>query len=85
MKVTLSNVLSNVLLKEAEVIKDTNSALEDMQETSALSLVDSLKVGDHIAKPTIINILKDLEDLQLKYGDRLEENENIQDGLKKAQ
>ena len=72
---------SNALLTEQEVIKDTNSALEDIQETLALSLVDSLKAGDHITTPTVINMLKDLEDMQLKYYDRLEDNENVQGGL----
>ncbi len=70
--------ISNALLTEAQVIKDTNSALEDIQETLALSLVDSLKDGDHITTPTVINMLKDLEDMQLKYNDRLEDNENTQ-------
>ena len=73
--------VSNALFNEAQVIKDTNSALEDIQETLALSLVDSLKAGDHITTPTVINMLKDLEDMQLKYYDRLEENENTQGGL----
>lgn len=73
--------VSNALLNEAEVIKDTNSALEDVQETLALALVDSLKAGDHITTPTVINMLKDLEDMQLKYYDRLEDNENVQGGL----
>ena len=73
--------VSNALLTEQEVIKDTNSALEDIQETLAFSLVDSLKAGDHITTPTIIDMLKDLEDMQLKYYDRLEENENTQGGL----
>lgn len=73
--------VSNALFNEAQVIKDTNSALEDIQETLALSLVDSLKDGDHITTPTVINMLKDLEDMQLKYYDRLEENENTQVGL----
>ena len=73
--------VSNALFTEQEVIKDTNSALEDIQETLALSLVDSLTDGDHITTPTIIDMLKDLEDMQLKYYDRLEENENTQGGL----
>lgn len=73
--------VSNALFNEAEVIKDTNSALEDVQETLALALVDSLKAGDHITTPTVINMLKDLEDMQLKYYDRLEDNENVQGGL----
>ena len=73
--------VSNALFNEAQVIKDTNSALENIQETLALSLVDSLKDGDHITTPTIIDMLKDLEDMQLKYYDRLEENENTQGGL----
>ena len=73
--------VSNALFTEQEVIKDTNSALEDIQETLALSLVDSLKAGDHITTPTVINMLKDLEDMQLKYYDRLEDNENVQGGL----
>ncbi|MCT8388985.1 hypothetical protein D0501_02590 [Leuconostoc holzapfelii] len=73
--------VSNALFNEAEVIKDTNSALEDVQATLALALVDSLKAGDHITTPTIINMLKDLEDMQLKYYDRLEDNENVQGGL----
>lgn len=72
---------SNALLTEQEVIKDTNSALEDIQETLALSLVDSLKVGDHITTPTVINMLKDLEDMQLKYYERLEDNEKVQGDL----
>ena len=59
--------VSNALFNEAQVIKDTNSALEDIQETLALSLVDSLKAGDHVTTPTVINMLKDLEDMQLKY------------------
>ncbi len=66
---------------EAQVIKDTNEALQDIQETLALALVDSLKAGDHITTPTVINMLKDLEDMQLKYYDRLEDNENVQGGL----
>ncbi|WP_273710805.1 hypothetical protein [Leuconostoc mesenteroides] len=73
--------VSNALFTEQEVIKDTNSALEDIQETLALSLVDSLKEGDHIPTPTVINMLKDLEDMQLKYYDRLEDNENTQGAL----
>lgn len=73
--------VSNALFNEAQVIKDTNSALEDIQETLALSLVDSLKAGDHITTPTVINMLKDLEDMQLKYYDRLEDNENTQGAL----
>ena len=73
--------VSNALLTEQEVIKDTNSALEDIQETLAFSLVDSLKAGDHITTPTVLNMLKDLEDMQLKYYDRLEDNENTQGGL----
>ena len=73
--------VSDTLFNEAQVIKDTNSAVEDIQETLALSLVDSLKAGDHITTPTVINMLKDLEDMQLKYYDRLEENENTQGGL----
>lgn len=73
--------VSNALYTEQEVIKETNSALEDIQETLAFSLVDSLKAGDHITTPTVINMLKDLEDMQLKYYDRLEENENTQGGL----
>lgn len=73
--------VSNALLTEQEVIKETNNALEDIQETLALSLVDSLKAGDHITTPTVINVLKDLEDMQLKYYDRLEDNENVQGGL----
>lgn len=77
--------VSNALFNEAQVIKDTNSALEDIQETLALSLVDSLKAGDHITTPTIIDMLKDLEDMQLKYYDRLEENENTQGALEKQE
>lgn len=73
--------VSNALFNEAQVIKDTNSALEDIQETLALSLVDSLKDGDHITTPMVINMLKDLEDMQLKYYDRLEDNENTQGSL----
>ncbi|MFT8497162.1 hypothetical protein [Leuconostoc pseudomesenteroides] len=73
--------VSNALFTEREVIKETNSALEDIQETLALSLVDSLKDGDHITTPTVIDMLKDLEDMQLKYYDRLEDNENTQGGL----
>ncbi|MGR8827159.1 hypothetical protein N2E09_06005 [Leuconostoc citreum] len=73
--------VSNALFNEAEVIKDTNSALEDVQATLALALVDSLKAGDHITTPTVLNMLKDLEDMQLKYYDRLEDNENVQGGL----
>ncbi|WP_273710395.1 hypothetical protein [Leuconostoc mesenteroides] len=73
--------VSNALFTEQEVIKETNSALADIQETLALSLVDSLKVGDHITTPTVINMLKDLEDMQLKYYDRLEDNENTQGAL----
>ncbi|WP_143471235.1 hypothetical protein, partial [Leuconostoc gasicomitatum] len=65
---------SNALFTEAQTIKDFNSELQDIQETLALSLVDSLKDGDHITTPTVIDMLKDLEDLQLKYYDRLEEN-----------
>lgn len=72
---------SNALLTEQEVIKDTNSALEDIQETLALSLVDSLKAGDHITTPTVLNMLKDLEDMQLKYYERLEDNEKVQGDL----
>ncbi|MDV8928743.1 hypothetical protein [Leuconostoc mesenteroides] len=73
--------VSNALFNEAQAIKDTNSELEDIQETLALSLVDSLKAGDHITTPTVINMLKDLEDMQLKYYDRLEDNENTQGAL----
>ena len=73
--------VSNALFNEAQVIKDTNSALEDIQETLALSLVDSLKAGDHITTPTVINMLKDLEDMQLKYYERLEDNEKVQGDL----
>ncbi len=73
--------VSDALFDEAQVIKDTNSALSDVQETLALSLVDSLKDGDHITTPTVINMLKDLEDMQLKYYDRLEDNENTQGAL----
>ncbi|MGO3521500.1 MAG: hypothetical protein ACTING_02610 [Leuconostoc mesenteroides] len=73
--------VSNALFNEAQVIKDTNSALEDIQETLALSLVDSLKDGDHITTQTVIEMLKDLEDMQLKYYDRLEDNENTQGAL----
>ncbi|MCK8605879.1 hypothetical protein LNP18_07140 [Leuconostoc citreum] len=73
--------VSNALFNEAQVIKETNSALEDIQETLALALVDTLKAGDHITTPTVINMLKDLEDMQLKYYDRLEDNENVQGGL----
>ena len=73
--------VSDALFDEAQVIKETNSALAEIQETLALSLVDSLKDGDHITAPTVINMLKDLEDMQLKYYDRLEENENTQGGL----
>ncbi|WP_338754026.1 hypothetical protein [Leuconostoc mesenteroides] len=73
--------VSNALFTEQEVIKETNSALEDIQETLALSLVDSLKDGDHITTPTVINMLKDLEDMQLKYYDRLADNENTQGTL----
>lgn len=73
--------VSNALFNEAEVIKDTNSALEDVQETLALALVDSLKAGDHITTPTVIGMFKDLEDMQLQYYDRLEDNENVQGGL----
>lgn len=73
--------VSNALFTEQDVIKDTNSALEDIQETLALSLVESLKDGDHITTPTVIDMLKDLEDMQLKYYDRLEENENAQGAL----
>lgn len=73
--------VSNALLTEQEVIKDTNSALEEIQETLALSLVDSLKAGDHITTPTVINMLKDLEDMQLKYYERLEDNEKAQGDL----
>lgn len=72
---------SNALFTEAQVIKETNSALEDIQETLVLSLVDTLKAGDHITTPTVINMLKDLEDMQLKYYDRLEDNENTQGAL----
>lgn len=75
--------VSNALFTEAQIIKDTNSALEDVQATLALSLVDSLKAGDHITTPTVINMLKDLEDMQLKYYDRLEDNENTQGGLER--
>nr|MWN20673.1 hypothetical protein [Leuconostoc lactis] len=39
--------VSNALADEAQVIKDTNEALQDIQETLAFSLVDSLKAGDH--------------------------------------
>lgn len=74
--------VSNALFTEQEVIKDTNSALEDIQETLALSLVESLKDGDHITTQTVINMLKDLEDMQLKYYDRLEDNENTQGVLR---
>lgn len=73
--------VSNALFTEQEVIKETNSALEDIQETLALALVDTLKAGDHITTPTVINMLKDLEDMQLKYYERLEDNENVQGGL----
>ena len=73
--------VSNALLTEQEVIKDTNSALEDIQETLAFSLVDSLKAGDHITTPTVLNMLKDLEDMQLKYYERLEDNEKVQGDL----
>ena len=73
--------VSDALFNEAQVIKDTNSTLEDIQETLALSLVDSLKDGDHITTPTVIDMLKDLEDMQLKYYDRLEDNENKQGAL----
>ncbi|WP_259680510.1 hypothetical protein [Leuconostoc mesenteroides] len=73
--------VSNALFNEAQAIKDTNSELEDIQETLALSLVDSLKAGDHITTPTVINMLKDLEDMQLKYYDRLEDNESTQGAL----
>lgn len=73
--------VSNALFNEAQAIKDTNSELEDIQETLALSLVDSLKAGDHITTPTVINMLKDLEDMQLKYYDRLEDNEKTQGAL----
>ncbi|MBS0958939.1 hypothetical protein JK162_10760 [Leuconostoc pseudomesenteroides] len=73
--------VSNALFTEQEVIKDTNSALEDIQETLALPLVDSLKAGDHVTTPTVIDMLKDLEDMQLKYYDRLEDNENTQGAL----
>ncbi|MCC2744750.1 hypothetical protein LK472_04725 [Leuconostoc lactis] len=73
--------VSNALLTEQEVIKDTSSALEEIQETLALSLVDSLKAGDHITTPTVINMLKDLEDMQLKYYERLEDNEKVQGDL----
>ena len=73
--------VSNALLTEQEVIKETNNALEDIQETLALSLVDSLKAGDHITTPTVINMLKDLEDMQLKYYERLEDNEKVQGDL----
>ena len=72
---------SNALFTEAQTIKDFNSELQDIQETLALSLVDSLKDGDHITTPTVIDMLKDLEDLQIKYYDRLEENENLHGGL----
>ncbi|MGY3743677.1 hypothetical protein [Leuconostoc inhae] len=70
--------VSNALFTEAQVIKETNSALEDIQETLAFTLVDSLKDGDHVTTPTVINMLKDLEDMQLKYYDRLEENEKLE-------
>lgn len=73
--------VSNALFNEAQAIKDTNSALEDIQETLALSLVDSLKDGDHITTPTVIDMLKNLEDMQLKYYDRLEDNEKTQGAL----
>lgn len=73
--------VSNALFNEEQAIKDTNSALEDIQETLALSLVDSLKDGDHITTPTVINMLKDLEDMQLKYYERLEDNEKVQGDL----
>lgn len=73
--------VSNALFTEQEVIKETNSTLEDIQATLALSLVDSLKAGDHITTPTIIDMLKNLEDMQLKYYDRLEDNENTQSAL----
>jgi hypothetical protein len=73
--------VSNALFTEQEVIKETNSALEDIQETLALSLVDSLKAGDHVTTPTVIDMLKDLEDMQLKYYDRLEDSENTQEAL----
>lgn len=75
--------VSNALFTEAQIIKDTNSALEDVQATLALSLVDSLKAGDHITTPNVINMLKDLEDMQLKCYDRLEDNENTQGGLER--
>lgn len=75
--------VSNALADEAQVIKDTNEALQDIQETLALALVDTLKAGDHITTPTVINMLKDLEDMQLKYYERLEDNENVQGGLEK--
>ncbi|MBZ1531089.1 hypothetical protein [Leuconostoc mesenteroides] len=73
--------VSNALFTEVQVIKETNSALEDIQETLALSLVDSLKSGDHITTPTVIDMLKNLEDMQLKYYDRLEDNEKTQGAL----
>lgn len=75
--------VSNALLTESDVIKDFNDNLQDIQETLALSLVDSLKDGDHVTTPTVINMLKDLEDMQLKYYDRLEENENTQGYLER--
>ncbi|MBZ5995256.1 hypothetical protein KII97_01880 [Leuconostoc gelidum subsp. gasicomitatum] len=75
--------VSNALLTESDVIKDFNDNLQDIQETLAFTLVDSLKDGDHVTTPTVINMLKDLEDMQLKYYDRLEDNENIQAGLER--
>ncbi|MDN2450219.1 hypothetical protein [Leuconostoc sp. UCMA20149] len=73
--------VSDALFNEAQVIKDTNSTLAEIQETLALSLVDSLKDGDHVTTPTVIKMLKDLEDMQLKYYDRLEDNENTQGAI----
>ncbi|WP_242943235.1 hypothetical protein [Leuconostoc garlicum] len=40
-----------------------------------------MKAGDHITTPTVINMLKDLEDMQLKYYERLEDNEKVQGDL----
>ena len=70
--------VSNALLTESDVIKDFNDNLQDIQETLAFTLFDSLKDGDHVTTPTVINMLKDLEDMQLKYYDRLEENEKLE-------
>lgn len=75
--------VSNALLTESDVIKDFNDNLQDIQETLALSLLETLKDGDHVTTPTVINMLKDLEDMQLKYYDRLEDNENTQGGLER--